>query len=196
MPQSNSTFFEEALDAARGTWALVFGRPDAARYFDFSQRGLVGSFIALVLALAVQALGPHPIEMTAPPVMSLSVVIMAAVVQAAQYGVIFLVLRQLGRADSFVPFLVVQNWATLVQSVIAVAIIALLGAPMAIGPDGLAQLTSGSVPYFVLSILVLVVWVNLARLILTLRPLHVVVFMATLLGSALILPLLFGSVLP
>lgn len=190
------TFFQEARDAAQGVWALVFGRHDSAQYFDFSQRGLVGSFIALILAVALQAFGPHPVDMAAAPVMSLSVVLVALAVQAAQYGVIFLVLRQLGRADSFVPFVVVQNWATLVQSFVAVTIIALLGAPMAIGPDGLAQLTTGSLPYFVLSILVLVVWFNIARRIMTLRPAHIAIFLVSLLSSALLLSMLFGSLVP
>jgi hypothetical protein len=196
LPQSSPTFLEEALDAARGTWALVLGRRDAAQYFDFSQRGLVGSVIALVLSLAVQAFGPHPIDVSAPPVMALSVVIMAAVVIAAQYGILYLVLRQLGRADSFLPFLVVQNWATLFQAVIAVAIIGLLGAPMTVNAAGIAELTNGSLPYIGLSIAILVIWVNLARLIMTLRPLHVAIFIATLMGSALVLPLFFGAFMP
>jgi len=59
LPQSSPTFVEEALDAARGAWALVLGRQDAANYFDFSQRGLIGSFIALVLAIAVSVFGPQ-----------------------------------------------------------------------------------------------------------------------------------------
>lgn len=197
MPQPLPTFLEETVDAARGTWALVLGRPDAPRYFDFSQRGLVGSFIALVLALGIGALGPSPIAMAgAAAAASLSVVILTFVVLGAQYGILYLLLRQLGRADSFVPFMVAYNWVTLFQALIGVAVIILLGPPMAVSADGVAELTSGSLPYFALSIAVLVIWVNVGRLVLTLRPLHVAIFIATLLGSTLVLPAFFGAWLP
>lgn len=184
------------MDAARGTWALVLGRRDAAQYFDFSPRGLIGSFIALVLGIAIQAFGPHPIDAAAPSVSALSVVIVSALVLAGQYGIILLVLRQLGRADSYVPFLVAQNWATLFQSVVTIAIIALLGPPMTVDSQGYAQLTNGSFFYVGLSIAMLVVWFNLSRHIMTLRPLHIAVFLATLLGTALVLPVFLGAILP
>lgn len=196
MPQPIPSFFDEARNAAQGAWALVLGRRDAAQYFDFSQRGLVGSFIAVVLAVAISALSPHPIEASTPPVTIFGVVFLSAIVLAAQFGVIYLVLRQLGRADSYVPFLVVQNWATLFQSILGTVVVVLLGPPMVVDANGLGQLTSGSLPYFALSIAVLVIWVNTGRLIMTLRPLHVAIFIASLLGTALILPVLFGGFAP
>lgn len=190
------TFIDEARNAALGVWALVLGRQDASLHFDFSQRGLVGSFIALVVSLGVSALGPSPIEMAGASSPGLSIVILTLVVLGAQFGVVYLVLRLLGRTDSFVPFMVAYNWSTLFQALIGVAVIIVLGPPMAVSDDGLAELTSGSLPYFALSIAVLVVWINLGRLILTLRPLHVVIFIATLLGSTLVLPALFSAVAP
>lgn len=190
------TFFDELIGAARGCVALVVGDRAASGYFDFRQTGLVGSFIALVISLAIQAFGPQLLGVPTPSGVSLSIVILGCLVMAVQFGVAFLVLRQLGRADGFVPFVVVQNWATLFQAVIAVVAIAIFGQPIAMAAGSeVAELTTGSIPFIALGIAALIVSINIGRLILTLRPLHVALFVISQLATALVAQALLGSVL-
>lgn len=196
MAQPTTTFLDEFIGAVRGSIALLVGNRQASSYFDFRQRGLVGSFIALVLSLAIQAFGPQLIGIPTPRGIAMGVVILGVLVMASQYGIARLVLRQLGRADGFIPFVVVQNWATLLQSGLAMTVIAVFGQPIAIDAGGeVAQLTSGSIPFVILGIMALVISVNLARLILTLRPLHVALFVAAQLGTALVTQSIFGAIL-
>lgn len=192
MAKLTTTLLDELIAAARGCFALLIGDRQAAAYFDFRQTGLVGSFIALVLSLAIQAYGPRLFGTPTPAGVSSGVVILGALVLAVQLGIAWLVLRQLGRSDGFVPFVVVQNWATLFQAILAVLMIASFGEPFAIDPvSQVAQFTNGSIPFIALGIAALVVSVNIARLILTLRPLHVALFvMAQLTTALLIQPIL------
>lgn len=189
------TFLDELIGAARGCLALVVGDKQASSYFDFRQTGLVGSFIALVVSLAIQAFGPPLLGVPTPPGISMGVVILGALVTAVQFGVAYAVLRQLGRSDGLVPFVVVQNWATLFQAVIAVGAIAILGQPIAMDSNGVAQLTNGSIPFIMLGIAALVVSVNIGRLILTFKPLHVGLFVISQLVTALVAQAFLGSIL-
>lgn len=193
MAQPTTTFLDEMMAAARGCVALLVGNRQAASYFDFSQRGLVGSFIALVIGLSLQAFGPQPVS---PPDTGgvAGVLVMAGVVIAIQIGVAYMVLRLLGRSDGFTPFVVVLNWASLFQGLIALLLIVVFGPVLVVDPASkMVQFTSSSVPYMALSVAALVVWVNIARLILTLPPRHVAVFVVTQLGVALLIQL-FASV--
>ena len=51
MAQQQSTFAEEMMAAGRGVIGLLTGDRQAGSYFDLSNRGLAGSFIALLLIL-------------------------------------------------------------------------------------------------------------------------------------------------
>lgn len=189
MAQPTTTFLDELMAAARGCAALLIGNRQAPSYFDFSQRGLVGSFIALVIGLSAQAFGPQPVS--PPDTGSVAgVLILTAMVVAIQIGVAYVVLRLLGRGDGFTPFVVVLNWASMFQGLIAVMLIVAFGPILVVDPASkMMQFTSGSVPYMALSIAALVVWVNIARLVLTLRPKHVALFVIAQLGAAFIIQL-------
>ncbi len=192
MAQPTTTFLDELLSAGRGCLALLIGNRQAPSYFDFSQRGLVGSFIALVIGLTLQAFGPQPVS---PPDTGgvAGVLIMTGIVIAIQIGVAHVVLRLLGRGDGFIPFVVVLNWASLFQGVIAVLLVVAFGPILVVDPaTQMMQFTTASVPYLVLSVAALVVWVNIARLILTLRPKHVALFVVAQLGVAFIIQLFAG----
>lgn len=197
MAQPTTTFLDELMDAARGCVALLLGRRDASGFFDFSQRGLVGSFIALVLGIGLTALGPQPLSAPAGTVTAgaaMAVVIFEGLIVAVQFGVAWLVLRQLGRGDGLVPFIVVQNWGILFQAILAEFIILAFGPPIAIEGD-VAQLTNGSLPLGILAIMVFIIAINVGRLILTLRPLHVALFVGAQFGAMLVLPPLLGAFL-
>lgn len=189
------TFLDELIGAARGCLGLVVGDKQSSSYFDFRQTGLVGSFIALVVSLAIQAFGPQLLGVPTPPGISMGVVILGGLVTAVQFGVAYAVLRQLGRNDGFVPFVVVQNWATLFQAAIAVGAIGILGQPIAMDSNGVAQLTNGSIPFIMLGIAALVVSINIGRLILTLKPLHVGLFVISQMVTALVAQAFLGSIL-
>lgn len=196
MAKATTTFLDEFLSAARGCLALVIGNRQASSFFDFRQVGLVGSFIAILVGMAVQAFVPQlfGIGGGAPAGAAAGAIMLGGVALGVQYGVGYLVLRLLGRSDGFIPFVVVQNWVTLFQSILAVAIIVIFGHPMALSEDGqMVELTSGSIPFLALGIVAMVVWVNIARLILTLRPAHVALFVFVQLGAAFMLQPILGA---
>lgn len=194
MAQPNSPFFEEAASAFRGCIALITGKRDASAYFDFRQNGLIGSLIAIIVALAVQAFGPPLLGRPGPAGLPTSVVMFGGIIIAVQYGIAWFVLRLLGRSDGIVPFVVVQNWVSLIQAILAVLIVAVFGEPLSVEPGAeIAQLTNGSIPFLILGILALVAYVNIGRLILTLRPAHVALFVGAQLLTALIVQPLLGA---
>ena len=192
MAQPTTTFLDELMAAAQGCVALLVGQRDASGHFDFSQRGLVGSFIAVVLGIGLSALGPQPlIDPSGGAIASTAVLVLESLVIGVQFGVAWLVLRQLGRSDGFVPFMIVQNWALFFQAILAEASILFFGPAVVMAGD-VPQLTNGILPLSILGILVFIVAINVARLILTLRPLHVVLFV----GAIMVLPPLLGAILP
>ncbi|HTM76874.1 MAG TPA: hypothetical protein VL133_04530, partial [Devosia sp.] len=99
-----------------------------------------------------------------------------------QLGVCYLVLRQMGRLDGFIPFLVADNWATFFTSILSLLLI-VFGGP-------------GDVVIIAIGLVVIIVEVNIARLIVTLAPLQIAIFIiAQVVASALGL-LLLGGMLP
>lgn len=180
MAYQNQTFLEEATDAARGTWALILGRPDAARHFDFSQRGLVGSFIALVLAMTSSVFGPMLFGIMPPPGASTGTAILAVMLFALQIGAAWIVLRQFGRLDGFVPYLVADNWVNLFVSLFGTITLGILG-----GSD---------VMLFAAGILSIIVEINIARRIVTLAPMQIAIFIVAQIAAQLVGILILGGI--
>ena len=155
VPNRPTHIFEELLGAARGTAAIVMGDHGAASYFDFSPRGLAGSFIAFLVANVVNAYLP---ALPGSPDDGLpvgKVLLVAVVLQAMQFAFSAIVLRQLARLDGFVPYMAAHNWAAFFITVI-LSILTVIGLPI-------------TLVFAVLAILALVIEVNIARLIVTLR---------------------------
>lgn len=175
MPQSNATIAEETRHAARGIMALVVGDRGASRFFNFSQAGLVTSFIAVIVVTAA--------ELVATAVMGAGHVftsaVQTAIIYAAVLGSTALFLRQIGRADATLPFVVTINWANAILS--AVLLVAVL---LNLTFFGFVFLIVG----FVLSI-------NIARLIMTLRPMQIVLLILAqavgLVAAVLVLMVIF-----
>jgi len=162
LPQSSPTFVEEALDAARGAWALVLGRQDAANYFDFSQRGLIGSFIALLLAIAVSVFGPQLLGVGSPTGAAAGMTLLSGLLFALQIGAAYFVLQMMGRLDGFMPYLVADNWVNFYVSLIGAISIVLLG-----GSD---------IMLLVVGLLSIIIEINIARRIVTLAPVQIAIF--------------------
>jgi hypothetical protein len=166
-----ATFLEELMTAGRGVIGLLIGNRRAGSYFDFSQRGLVGSFIAFIAVTGLNAVLPVILGSKDPGGIGRSV-LMVVILFALQLGCSAIVLRQLKRMDGLVPYLVADNWATFFLTLIS-------GALAAAGIDGDPVLV-------ILAIVVIVIEVNIARLIVTLSPLQIAMFLvAQLVGVSI-----------
>lgn len=159
MAQPNSPFFDEAANAVRGCIALITGKRDAAAFFDFSQRGLVGSLIAALVAILLAGFGPLLLGLNLPSGAATQSVVVNGVLFLAQAGMAALALRQMGRQDGFVPYLVASNWVTLVSAV-------LLLISMLFGQVGLVLLLG-------IAVMAILTFVNIGRFIVTLAPLQI-----------------------
>ena len=166
-----STFLEELMAAGRGVAGLLIGDRRAGGYFDYSQRGLVGSFIAFLAVTGINATLPVALGMRDSGGIARSV-LMVAILFGLQLAFSAIVLRQLKRLDGLVPYLVADNWATFFLTLIS-------GALAAAGIDGDPVL-------IVLAIVDIVNEVNIARLIVTLSPLQIAMFLiAQLVGVSI-----------
>lgn len=165
----NTSYLDETRSALRGVVALILGDRRAPNYFDLGQRGLVGSFIALlgvllleiVVGIAIGQIGSGQIFTT--------------VIQTLLfYGAITLaprvLLTMLGRLDAFMPYLVALNWANVFFTLIIV-VLGLIGAPT------LALIVI--IAAFIASI-------NIARIIMTLKPMQIVMLFAVQLVGFLV----------
>jgi hypothetical protein len=134
LAQQQSTFIEEMMAAGRGVIGLLTGDRQAGSYFDLGQRGLLGSFIALLLITALNAVLP---------------IILGDETESITRGVLTVVL-------------------TLISAALAAA--------------GLAN----DFTLIVLGVVVIIIEVNIARLILTLPPLQIAMFLiAQLVGVSI-----------
>ena len=175
MPESNTTIVEETQAAARGLLALLTGDRSAAGYFKFTQAGLVTSFIAVLVVTAAEQvatalLGAGHI---------FSSLMQTALVYAAVLGTSALYLRQIGRWDALVPFIVAVNWANAILS--AVMLVTVLMGLTFLG--------------FLFLIVGVVVSINIARLVMTLKPMQIVLLIIAqavgLIAAVLLLVMLF-----
>lgn len=181
MAQNLPSFLQEALGAGRGTLALLRGRQDAPQYFDFSLRGLIGSFIALLLAIGVSVFGPMVFGMASPSGAAASMTLLSALLFGVQIGAAYFVLAMLGRLDGFLPYLVADNWVNFFVSLVGALSIVLLG-----GSD---------IMLLVVGVVSLVIEVNIARRILTLAPMQVAMFIVAQIVAQLLGLLVLGGIL-
>jgi hypothetical protein len=177
-----TTILEELSAAARGVLALLVGDRKAPDYFDFSQRGLVGSFIALLAAQFIGAFAPVLFGIDLPPGAITRALIAVALVFVAQMGFAAIVLRQLGRMDGLTPYLVAYNWMNLFLTLVA-------GVLGGLGLGGIGLI-------IILGIVVLVMLINIARLVVTLSPLQIAMFLIAQLIGVSIAQILVGVMFP
>jgi hypothetical protein len=170
LAQQQSTFVEEMMAAGRGVIGLLTGDRQAGSYFDLSNRGLAGSFIALLLITALNAVLPIILGSEGDSITR--GVVTVVLLFALQLGFSVIVLRQVNRMDGLVPYLVADNWATFFLTLISAALAA----------AGLAN----DLTLIVLGVVVIIVEVNIARLIVTLPPLQIAMFLiAQLVGVSI-----------
>jgi hypothetical protein len=183
LAQPTTTFLDELLAAARGCVALVLGRREAASYFDFSQRGLVGSLIATVIAIGLAGFGPLLTGIPLPAGAATQSIIVNAALFLAQAATAFIALRQMGRQDGFIPYLVASNWVTL-----ASALLLLLSTLL--GPTGIIVLV-------LVVVVALATFINIGRFIVTLTPVQIgILFVSQAVGVFLalaVVAIIFGA---
>ena len=158
------------MAAGRGVMGLLVGDRQAGSYFDLSNRGLAGSFIALLLITALNAVLPIVLGSESESIARnvLTVVLLFVL----QIGFSIIVLRQVNRMDGLVPYLVADNWATFFLTLVSAALAA----------AGFAN----DFTLIVLGVIVIIVEVNIARLIVTLPPLQIAMFLiAQLVGVSI-----------
>lgn len=126
MSQTPPSFQQEAINAAQGSWRLLIGRRDAPGFFETDQRGLVSSFIALFISIAVTLGTAALMRSGSSEVTSFSLIFTNVVLYAALVAASWVVLRVMGKTDRFVPFLAVDNWLNAFISIV-LALAGLLG---------------------------------------------------------------------
>lgn len=176
-----STFIEELMAAGRGVFGLLIGDRRAGGYFDFSQRGLVGSFIALLLVEGLSAVLPMLMSIETAGGIARST-IMFLILYGLQVLFCAIVLRQLKRLDGLTPYLVASNWMSFFMTLISTAVVA----------AGFA----GDWVIIALGLVVIITEVNIARLIVTLSPLQIAMFLVAQLVGVLIGLALIGAIFP
>ncbi|VAW16686.1 hypothetical protein MNBD_ALPHA12-305 [hydrothermal vent metagenome] len=177
----DKTLIDEMIAAARGTIALLAGKRSAAKYYDLSLKGLMGSLIAFVVAVTFNAFAPHFSGSSAAP-QPWQALIMVALLYVFQTGFGALVLNQFGRLDGLVPYLVADNWATFfITAISGIMVFAGLNADGAI---------------LVVGLLVIILEINIARLIVTLKPIQIAIFIIAQLVGAFVGLMVLGAIFP
>ncbi len=176
------TFVEEALQAGRGILAIIAGRRDAHRFFDLGLAGLSGSMVAFFIALMINGYMPFllgPSEDMGPAWQS---VLLALMLFVLQVGFAALVLRQFGRPDGLIPYVVADNWASFYLTLLSVVL-------------ALLQI-SGDFLVVPLGILILYIEINISRLIVTLTGWQIAAFLAAQFAAVVFGLMLFGMIFP
>jgi len=176
------TLVEEMITAGRGVVALVIGRRDASQYFDLTTRGLVGSFIALIVATTVNTYLPFVQGAETEGGSAWQVLLFAVNIYVLQIGFAAIVLNQFKRLDGLMPYLVADNWATFFITLLTI-VLTFAG----VGSD---------VTILMLGVLVLVVEINIARLIVTLTPMQIAAFLIAQLVAGFVGLIILGAIFP
>jgi hypothetical protein len=182
VPERGNDIWNEVASAARGVVALIIGDRRAGSYFDFSDRGLVGSFIAFLVVAMLNSAAPLILGVPGTGGTVFRAVASIVIVMALQIGAAALVLRQLKRPDALVPYIIVDNWAQFYLTLV-VTLLGLVG----VGSE-LMLIATG--------IVIIVMMINIARLILTLTPWQIASFMVVQLISGVIALFVVSAVFP
>lgn len=198
MAERGSTLLEEAGRAVGGMLRLVLGRRDATSRFDFSQRGLAGSFIALIVAFvaftAITGMGAA-VRQTMSPTGQLFII---GTLVAARFVALRVVLPRLNALHAFRPVMVASNWVNAIAVgglVAATFCLAFVGALM-LGPTAGETLVAIILTLWVaIAIATFVAEVNILRLVAALGGGEIVMVLAAQV-FALILAIFILAQLP
>jgi hypothetical protein len=168
----------EAVEAARGVLAVIVGNRESARHFNLTGHGLAGSFIALLIATGIGVAIPLLLGLPGRVLLSFGAAVISFVLQV---GCGTIALWQAKRLDGFVPYLVVDNWASF-YVILAGLALNLIGVP----DDFIG---------FPIGVLIVIVAVNIGRVIVGLQPLQVAMFVIAQVVGYLVSGLLISLLL-
>ena len=106
------TLLEETRAALAGSWRLVAGRRDAPGYFSTDMRGLVSSFIALLISVAITFLASGVVAPAGAEISTFAALLQNALSYAGIMAPTWVIFNLLGFAGRFVAFVTVENWLT------------------------------------------------------------------------------------
>lgn len=185
---SRSSLFQEAGLALGGTWRLLLGRTEARAYFDFSQRGLAGSFIPLVLATVVLVgfIGAGSAGQTGISA-AMQIFILGAIA-TLRLSALRVILPRLDALHAFRPYMVASNWASaiLFVAIVGITLGTVFVAALILGPAsgptlvGLVLTLWGAV-----AIALLVIEVNILRIVAALGATEIALALAAQLFAIL-----------
>lgn len=182
MPERSNEIWNEVASAGRGVFGLLTGNRRANSYFDFSERGLVGSFIAFLVVTLFTAALPLLLGIPGARGSVFRAVATVAILFSFQIAFSAILLRQLKRLDGLVPYLVADNWASFFLT-IASTMLGLFG-------------IGGEFLIIAIGIVVIIIEVNIARLIVTLSAWQIAMFLVAQLVGVSIALLLVGLIFP
>lgn len=161
--------------AARGVFALTTFDRQSARFFNFSRSGLVTSFIAVLAVAGFELAVSAALAQTD----MFEALVQTVIVYGALIASTYLFARQIDRLDAMVPFIVTINWSNAALS-LAMMVAVLVGLGF-VAP--------------VLMVAAIIVSINIARLIMTLKALQIVLLILAqvvgLVAAVLVLAVLF-----
>ncbi len=169
----------EAAAAARGVVAVTIGNREAARWFNLTPKGLAGSFIALLVVAGIGAVLPMLYGIQGRALLA---VVAFAISFVLQVGCAAVALNQAKRLDGFLPYLVVDNWASVYVTL----------AGLALNLMGVSDEIVG-VP---IGVLIVIVAVNIGRVIIGLQPLQVAMFVVAQVVGYMVAGLVLATIMP
>jgi hypothetical protein len=169
---AGSSFTDAMRSALVGVGAIITGKRDATTHFDVSRPGLLDSFIALLISTGISAALPMLLGTPGAKGTAFELVVSVALLFAAQVGASAMVLNLLGKRDRLIPYVIADNWSSFFVTLGTLAL-TIMGAP-----DGILL--------FPAVILVIAIEINVARVIVGLKPMQVAMFIASHFVAALL----------
>lgn len=135
------TLFEEAARSIYGAWRLARMDAGAVALFNTTVEGAWRSFTAAAIVaplfLALKAMGPPIAPDLYDPARYWSATAIGYVISWTAYPLLMAMLTtSLGRRERFVPYLVVYNWAAVIQAAVFIPINMLQAAGIVSGDAG------------------------------------------------------------
>ncbi|WMT87446.1 hypothetical protein NO932_02230 [Pelagibacterium sp. 26DY04] len=194
---SRSSLFQEAAWAMGGTWRLLLGRPEARAFFDFSQRGLAGSFIPLVIATVVLVgfIGAGSAGQTGISA-AMQIFILGAIA-TLRFSALRIVLPRLDALHAFRPYMVASNWASaiLFATMMAVTFGGVFVAALILGPASGSTLVGMVLALWgAVGFALLVIEINILRIVARLGAAEIVLALAAQLFAILAGLYLIGQI--
>lgn len=194
---SRSSLFQEAAWAMGGTWRLLLGRPEARAFFDFSQRGLAGSFIPLVIATVVLVgfIGAGSAGQTGISA-AMQIFILGAIA-TLRFSALRIVLPRLDALHAFRPYMVASNWASaiLFAAMMAITFGGVFVAALILGPASGSTLVGMVLALWgAVGFALLVIEINILRIVARLGAAEIVLALAAQLFAILAGLYLIGQI--